>query len=200
MNKRRKFVVDRKFQQQVAMNLMLIVLFLPLVLLANYYAVGTYTMTQNLEIANLPRDWGLVGQMLKYQWWLLLVFVGVSLTATAGLIFYYTHRIAGPVYRFRRLFEELSEGRVGAQVQLRKGDCFENLAASASFANATLARTIVDLKTVAAELSRKAEVLGDLELSEQYAVINRLLKRYQVAIEPGSVAIESNQHDPEANR
>lgn len=76
---------------------MLIVLFLPLVLLANFYAVGTYTMTQNLEIADLPRDWGLVGQMLKYKWWLLLVFAGVILVFTLGLILilYPPHRRPG---------------------------------------------------------------------------------------------------------
>lgn len=190
LTKRTQIVVDRKFQQRVALNLMLIVLFLPLVLLANFYAVGTYTMTQNLEIADLPRDWGLVGQMIKYQWWLLLVFVGVSLVFTLGLIFYYTHRIAGPVYRFRRLFDEIAEGKVGAQVQLRKGDCFENLAASVSRANATLAQSIVDLKSAAAVLSKKADALGDRELGEQIAVVNRVLARYQVAAEPFKTAAE----------
>lgn len=181
MTKRTQIVVDRKFQQQVAMNLMLIVLFLPLVLLANFYAVGTYTMTQNPEIAGLPRDWGLVGQMVKYQWWLLLVFVAVSLVFTAGLIFYYTHRIAGPVYRFRRLFDEIAEGKVGMQVRLRKGDCFENLAASVSRANATLAQAMTDLKAANAVLTRRAEALGDRELAEQVFVINRVLERYKVA-------------------
>lgn len=187
LTKRTQIIVDRKFQQQVAMNLMLIVLFLPLVLLANLYAVGTYTMTQNLEIADLPRDWGLVGQMLKYQWWLLLVFVAVSLVFTAALIFYYTHRIAGPVFRFRRLFDEIAEGKVGVQVQLRKGDCFENLAASVSRANVTLAQSISDLKTAAAVMSRRAQALNDRELTEQILVINRVLERYKVA-EPAKPA------------
>lgn len=180
MTKRTQIVVDRKFQQQVALNLMLIVLFLPLVLLANFYVVGTYTLTQNLEIAELPRDWGLVGQMLKYQWWLLLVFVGVSLVFTLGLIFYYTHRIAGPVYRFRRLFDEIAAGKVGTTVRLRKGDCFENLAGSVTRANATLAQSITDLKSAAAALSRKADALADRELVEQVAALNRLLTRYEI--------------------
>lgn len=189
MTKRTKIVVDRKFQQQVAVNLMLIVLFLPLVLLANFYAVGTYTMTQNPEIADLPRDWGLVGQMLKYQWWLLLVFVAVSLVFTLGLIFYYTHRIAGPVYRFRRLFDEIAEGKVGAPVQLRKGDCFENLAGSVTRANATLAQSIMDIKTMAAALSKRADALADPELREQVAALNRLLARYEVVREAPAVPV-----------
>lgn len=183
MTKRTQIVVDRKFQQQVALNLMLIVLFLPLLLLANIYVVGTYTMTQNLEIADLPRDWGLVGQMLKYQWWLLLVFVGVSLVFTLGLIFYYTHRIAGPVYRFRRLFDEIAAGKVGAPVKLRKGDCFENLAGSVTRANVTLAQSVADLKIAAAALSKRADALADRELREQVAGLNRLLTRYEIVKE-----------------
>lgn len=192
MTKRTKIVVDGKFQQQVALNLMLIVLFLPIVLLANFYAVGAYTMTQNLEIPDLPRDWGLVGQMVKYQWWLLLVFVGVSLVFTLGLIFYYTHRIAGPVYRFRRVFDEIAEGKVGASVQLRKGDCFENLAGSVTRANATLAQSITDLKTAAAALSRRADSLADRELIEQVAVINRLLTRFEIVKEASATPVSES--------
>ena len=178
--KRTQYIVDRIFQQRVAINLMAIVLFLPVVLMANFYLVGIYAMTQNPEIAGLPRDWGLVGQMLRDQWWLIIFFVVACVSFSFGLIFYYTHRIAGPVYRFRLLFDELAEGKVGAQVHLREGDCFENLAASISRANATLASSIGELKNATAALSRKADSLGNRELGEQIAAINRVLDRYKV--------------------
>ena len=180
MIKRTQYIVDRIFQQRVAMNLMAIVLFLPVVLMANFYLVGIYAMTQNPEIAGLPRDWGLVGQMLRDQWWLIIFFVVACVGFSFGLIFYYTHRIAGPVYRFRLLFDELAEGKVGAQVHLREGDCFENLAASISRANATLASSIGELKSATAVLSQKADSLGNRELGEQIATINRVLDRYKV--------------------
>lgn len=166
------------------MDLMVIVLLVPVVLWANFYIVGMYALTQNPEIANLPRDWGLVGLLLKQQWWLIILFIAVSFGFSFGFIFYYTHRIAGPVYRFRLLFDMLSEGKVGAQVKLRKGDCFENLAESASRASATLAGSITELKTAAAALSRKADSLGDRELGEQIAAVNRALDRYNVVPEP----------------
>jgi methyl-accepting chemotaxis protein len=184
LTKRTQYIVDRTFQQRVAMSLMLIVLFLPAALLANIYFVGMYAMTHNLGIPDLPRDWGLVGQLLKYDWWLILFFAAVCVVFSFGLVLYYTHRIAGPVYRFRRLFDELAEGKVGGQTQLRKGDCFENLAASVSRANATLVSSISELKSAAAALSRKADSLGDRELGEQVARINRVLERYQVVPEP----------------
>lgn len=184
MAKRTQYIVDRTFQQRVAMSLMLIVLFLPVALSANFYVVGMYAIAHNPGIPDLPRDWGLVGQLLKQQWWLILLFSAVCVVFAFGLVLYYTHRIAGPVYRFRRLFDELAEGKVGAQAQLRKGDCFENLAASVSRANATLASSIGELKSAAAALSRKADSLGDREMGEQIATIKRVLDRYQVVSAP----------------
>src|SRR4030067_440847 len=94
-------------------------------------------------------------------------FVGVIFGLAFGSILYYTHRIAGPVYRFRQLFDELAAGKVGAQVKLRKGDSFENLAESVSRASATLAGSIVELKTAAAALSRKADSLGARPLGRE---------------------------------
>lgn len=180
MNKRTQYIVDRTFQQRVALNLLAIVLFLPIVLTLNFYLVGTYAMGQNLDVADLPRDWGLLGQMLRDQWWLIIFFVVACVGFSFGLIYYYTHRIAGPVYRFRLLFDELAEGKVGAQVHLREGDCFENLAASVSRANATLASSIAELKVATAALLLKADSLGDRELGQQVAAINRVLSRYKV--------------------
>lgn len=183
MLKRTQYIVDRTFQQRVAMDLMVIVLLVPVVLWANFYIVGMYALTQNPEIANLPRDWGLVGLLLKQQWWLIFLFITVSFGLSFGFIFYYTHRIAGPVYRFRLLFDMLAEGKVGVQVKLRKGDCFENLAESVSRASAALAGSITELKSVAATLTQKVDALGDRDLEKQVAAINQVLDRYNVAPE-----------------
>ena len=184
MIKRTKYLVDRTFQQRLAMDLMVIVLLVPVVLWANFYIIGMYALSQNPNIGELPRGWGMVGLLLQQQWWLILLFVGVSFGLAFGFILYYTHRIAGPVYRFRQFFDELAAGKVGAQVKLRKGDSFENLAESVSRASATLAGSIVELKTAAAALSRKADSLGDRELGEQVAAFNLVLERYSVVPEP----------------
>ena len=195
MNNRTQYVVDRTFQQRVALNLSVIVLFLPVVFLVNFYLAGMYALSHNPGTGNTPHDWGLVGDIVENQWMLIVAFVTVSLGIAFGLIFFYTHRIAGPIYRFRRLFDDVSEGRVGAQVHLRKGDCFENLASSVSRANATLAQSVSDLKTATAALTQKAESLNDPELREQIRVLQRVLDRYQVVSES---AQQSEQAAPGA--
>ena len=87
------------------------------------------------------------------------------------------------------MFDEIAEGKVGAPVQLRKGDCFENLAGSITRANATLAQSIMDLKTTAAALSKRADALADRELKEQVTALNRLLTRYEIVKEAPAVPV-----------
>jgi hypothetical protein len=42
-----------------------------------------------------------------------------------GLAIFFTHRLAGPTYRLRRLMAEISEGRLPERMTLRKGDYLE---------------------------------------------------------------------------
>jgi len=65
--KRTKYMVDRTFQQRLAMDLMVIVLLVPVVLWANFYIIGMYALSQNPNIGELPRGWGMVGLLLLQQ-------------------------------------------------------------------------------------------------------------------------------------
>jgi hypothetical protein len=182
LEKRAQYVVDRVFQQRLAMSLMVIVSLVLAVLLLGFCIAVAYALILSPGMADMPLTLGLVGQLLRQLWWLLLVLAAVCLALSYGIIFYYTHRIAGPVYRFRRLFDELAEGRVHTQVQLRKGDSFENLAGSVLRANATLASSIAELKTAVAALSKKGKAPGDRDLKKQIAVIKHVLDRYHVVV------------------
>jgi methyl-accepting chemotaxis protein len=43
-----------------------------------------------------------------------------------GLIF--SHKAAGPLFHFKRVFEEIKQGKLGARVRLRPGDEFQDVA------------------------------------------------------------------------
>lgn len=164
----------------MATSLTAIAMLVPVVLLIGAYLVWTLALIHNPGLADLPFGWKLVSDLLKDQWWLILFFVATFLALSFALIFYYTHRIAGPVYRFRWLFDELSEGRIHTRVQLRKGDCFENLASGILRANATLASSITLLKAAAAAASQETETLPNSVLHEKMTAINRALDRFSV--------------------
>ncbi len=164
----------------MATSLTAIAMLVPVVLVIGGYLVWTLALIHNPDLADLPFGWTLASNLLKDQWWLILFFVAAFLAFSFALVFYYTHRIAGPVYRFRWLFDELSEGRIHTRVQLRKGDCFENLASGILRANATLASSITHLKAAAAAAARETETLQNSVLREQLTAINRALDRYSV--------------------
>lgn len=181
-NQRTQHVVDRSFQVRVATSLTAIAMLVPVVLLVGGYLIWTLALIHDPGLADLPFGWKLVGNLLKDQWWQILFIAGSFLAFSFALVFYYTHRIAGPVYRFRWLFDELSEGRIHTRVQLRKGDCFENLASGILRANATLASSVTRLKTAAAAASQEAEALQNGVLREQMTEINRVLDRFSVML------------------
>lgn len=52
--------------------------------------------------------------------------VFVALTGLFGIV--YSHRTAGPLYHFRRVFEQIKAGNLNARVRLRPNDDFKEVA------------------------------------------------------------------------
>ncbi|MBI4050918.1 MAG: methyl-accepting chemotaxis protein [Elusimicrobia bacterium] len=52
--------------------------------------------------------------------------VGFLITCLAGII--YSHRLAGPIYHFKRVIEETLQGKKPETIILRKNDEFKDLA------------------------------------------------------------------------
>ena len=63
------------------------------------------------------------GAMLWFGLALLIYFLG-----TVILSVFFTHKLVGPTYAFRRQIRELQSGNYGARVVLRKGDAFHEVA------------------------------------------------------------------------
>ena len=177
-NQRAQHVVDRVFQQRLALGLTIIVLLVLGVVLLGLTVAVTYAVSYNPRMVEAPLTLGLVGQAVKEMWWLVVVLAAMCLTLSYGIIYFYSHRIAGPVYRLRRVLDDLAEGKIHTRVQLRQGDSFENLAASVLRSNATLASSITELKSAAAGLSNKAKSQADHK--KRISSIQRVLDRFQV--------------------
>ncbi len=59
--------------------------------------------------------------------WMILALVVYFLVTVAVSIFF-THRLVGPTYAFRRHIKDLSRGQYKSRVILRKGDAFQEVA------------------------------------------------------------------------
>ena len=80
----------------------------------------------------------LLNYVQDMSWWILLtisLYIAINLTLSV----WYTHKMIGPTYAFRRHVKALGKGEFFAKTILRKGDAFEELAQDLNDLSDTLA-------------------------------------------------------------
>lgn len=185
MIQRRQILIDRTFQHRLAIDLMVIVLIVPAVLWADFYILGQYALSRNPDVGQAS-GWGLIGTLFKQQWFFMLAVFALNFGLVYAFVIYYTHRIAGPVYRFCRTFDDMAEGKLAQRIKLRKKDYFENLGESINRLSENLCSSLAELKTRTSALATRAQALNDSELKKQVAELEQLLAHYEIVLAPRS--------------
>jgi methyl-accepting chemotaxis protein len=80
------------------------------------------------------------------------------------LTIFFSHKLAGPIYRFERVCHGLIEGNYNQKVVLRRGDEMQNLAALLNETIATTRRRLVELRDTSDDAQRR-HLAADLALS-----------------------------------
>lgn len=110
----------------------------------------------------------------------------------------FSHKIAGPLYRFRKVFQEISEGNLSIQAAIRKKDCLKNDASSIDDMIIALRTRITDIDVQQQEISRAFQALKQaypngmepalnqkaLHLESQIEILNLLIKQFQTTNRP----------------
>jgi len=112
----------------------------------------------------------------------IIVTIIVAIAAVAVTLFV-SHKIAGPLYRFKRIMEALGEGDFLNQVKIRSSDQFQDLARI--FDN-MIAKNRAKIKALKADLSIFNEKLGNIsenEISENKRAYLSELKRISSEID-----------------
>lgn len=124
MFQRKKFIINPYFQlKYLGIVLALVVVVL---LVAVYFVTLTIRTTPVLE--NLTDLEVITVNRLVFRTVLYVCIIFAILIIVLGI--FVTHRIAGPLYVFNKMFNLVSEGDLTVQVRLRKGDELQNLALS----------------------------------------------------------------------
>jgi len=179
---RKKYLIDRKFQLRFAMELMVLVLLVPFIVWANFYVLGQYAMSVDPGVSELG-NWGVTGALLRHQWPLLLLVYIFNFGLVYGFIVYYTHRIAGPVYRFDVVLGDMAEGKVGHIIKLRKRDYFGDVGARINSVTERLGATFNNLSEANRNLARYADQSSDENLKKIQQEIESIINQYEV-LEP----------------
>ena len=80
----------------------------------------------------------LLNYVQDMSWWILLA-ISLYIAINLAISVWYTHKMIGPTYAFRRHVKALAKGEFFAKTILRKGDAFEELAQDLNDLSDTLA-------------------------------------------------------------
>lgn len=132
---KRRYVIDIKFQSKFIINAVIPLMLFVLVLAFGFmYAVNsiakeyqfenTAELIQKLSMT-LGNDAtsGIVFQKMKLYGLLTLAALAIVMAISLSILFVlFSHRIAGPIMRIERAFEEILHGDLTHRIQLRHGD------------------------------------------------------------------------------
>lgn len=128
----------RKFSNFLLQPLLQVRLGLYAIILSVFFGLGVFTIIYVnfykfydlvLELTDLREE---VTEILNSYiqgviLWLFLALI-VYFIVTVGISIFFTHRLIGPTYAFRRHIKELTRGNYKSRVKLRKGDAFMEVA------------------------------------------------------------------------
>jgi len=124
--KRKILLIDRKFQYKyvfVLLSLLLISVFM--VAFTTFYVIWNQVIDEFFFVPEAAKK---LSHIFVSTTWMVAaasVILGV-LSAMAGI--FLSHKIAGPIYRVKKVAEQLKTGDLSAVVRFRKGDDLQELA------------------------------------------------------------------------
>ncbi len=125
--KRKHYFVDKKFQTKFIVNVLIIVLLIVILLsiflvLVTSNEMGQSAYSKLLELKNTRQV--ILPVVVKVS--MLVLFVGVIIVVVRFLLV--SHRIAGPMIRFKRELKNLKNGDLTLNIRFRDGDEMQELA------------------------------------------------------------------------
>lgn len=175
---RRIVLIDTRFQLRLAGAFLVLQL-----ILTCLFGLGLYLfMDSELKtgLASAHASYRSLEQMLLP---IVLVLAGFSLALSTamvtGFVVVLSHRIAGPLFRFRTVLEDLASRRIPTHTQLRPDDQLVDVSASLGRAVDTLSSDLSALNTATAELRQAAAPLENPALDAAVARLHQILAAWQ---------------------
>ncbi len=162
--KRNIVLIDHRFQLRMAAAFIVLQ-----VLLTAIFAVGLYVFMDSeihADLASAHASYQSLSQMLLPIVVILAVFsVTLSIVLATIFVVLISHKVAGPMYRFRTVLESLAQRRFEAYTRIRPDDQLGELAISLDKALATV-KTDVQVLQQAASRLRAGHIQGSRDALE----------------------------------
>jgi methyl-accepting chemotaxis protein len=160
--RRRIYFIDKTFQSNFILK------FCGLVVFGGLLTVGIlYLWAANATTVSIVNSRVVVTTTANYILPLLIqtVFIVTIIIAIATIIttLFISHKIAGPLYRFKKIMEAMGEGDFLTQVRIRKGDQLQNLA---KIFDDMISKNRTKIKALKADLGIFKEKLSNISENE----------------------------------
>ena len=163
--RRRHYFIDKKFQARFIVKFSLLVLAGGCVTIALLYFLGMQSQTVAIQnsrvVAKTTADF-ILPLLLQA-----VITVTLAVGITAGILsLLVSHKISGPLYRFRKVMESLESGDFSSEFHIRSKDQFHELAEEINRMIRNTKQELLKLKDNLASLKQKLDGLSGEDLPE----------------------------------
>lgn len=167
---RRQYLIDKHLQVKFALLTILLLVVYTLLFAASLFAPHMIDLSVGATLDEQTEAARVLLSLHKSVWPTL----GLLILLLGAISIFFTHKIAGPVYRFKRVLQEVASGNLGVSITLRKRDELKDLAD--------------DLNAVIGELRIFVQTLQDdhAAMSSCIEELEEQIKANQINSETGS--------------
>lgn len=151
--RRRNYFINKKFQTDFSIKFLVIIVIEAIMALGLflYLSKGTLTTGYIGSELKISRTYDFFLPMLLLS---NIIIVGITGIIGIAVLIFMSHRIAGPMFRFEKVLDEISKGDLTYKFKLRQGDQFKELEKRINELTDMLDSKAGNLKSGVAEISK----------------------------------------------
>ncbi len=189
---KRKYIVNKELQFHIAIVMIMEIVLIAVVMSTIIICLNDYYQEIFQYIAGPTELRTPLQEINKPVWYFMLGSVSFSLVVFALVGIFLSHKIAGPLYRLKRVMIDIGKGRLPREVKFRKGDHMHDMAdALNEMVQGLKDRDKQTRETIDKMESLISELTSVLNDSNQTQKRNEVIQQHLGEL---SVLIESEKH------
>lgn len=184
MQKRKKYFINKKFQLNVLIQLVILLVLESALIVGLFMQISRDTLTTGYMNSILTMERTQDFFFTPFLFITLIVVIGIGM---AGVIVFtlLSHRIAGPLYRFEKVLEQIGSGDLSKNFDLRKLDQLVHIEQTLNALIDSLDARMTTIKTELTELQELISKAGDAkalpEVHEKIKLIRDEINHFKVS-------------------
>ena len=177
--RRKNYFIKKGFQGRYMFNfyLLLALLLLVFTVLISYNTAQYLSITyENYDLQVMSTSAMLFEHILLASW-IILIPLGLLLT---WVVMRHTHRIAGPLYKFEIVLEQMSRGILDTNLQLRKSDDGQEVVSELKEVNLFLTTKVCEMRVITEQLMVNPGVINSPEVQKMVLDLRESLAEFEI--------------------